>query len=117
MVALEASGQMDKGKQFVELPEELTASPETMPSTGAPAPEWEKQYGKAFRFAKTPQGAVEGGADPGTVSLVTPENGDAWDSWEAVDDAHLSTIKSRWAHMWNNAGGYKQRQVLKHLGD
>ena len=104
----------ERGKQF---PEEFTASPGTMQSTGEAAPDWNKHYGKAFRFAKTPANAVTGGAAPGTISLVTPENCDAWDSWDSVDENHLSTLQGKWNSMWENAGGYKQRQVLANLKD
>lgn len=102
--------------QFV-LDSSMTASPKTMAHTGKTAPDWDTHYGKAFRLAETPKGAatVNGSvvdSKPGTVSLVTPYNGDAWKSWPEASDETKSNFKSNWSNIWDSSGGYKQRQVL-----
>jgi hypothetical protein len=91
---------------------DMTASPSTMGSTGAPPPNWEANYGKSFRLATTPQDAVEGGATPGTVSLITPYNQDAWNNWKDAPAEATTNFKNNWSDIWHNTGGYKQRQVL-----
>jgi len=103
----------ERGPQF--LYPSMTASPETMADTGADTPDWDTHYGKAFRFAVTPEGAVEGGAKPGTVSLVTPHNKDAWTDWEPIPEKHAAKFKKNWNKMWRSTGGYKQRQVLSSM--
>lgn len=96
---------------------DMQASKETMKHTGEKAPDWDTHYGTAFRFAETPKGAatVNGkavNASPGTVSLVTPYNGDAWKSWPEASNEAKTNFKSNWGSMWDTAGGYKQRQIL-----
>ena len=99
----------------------MKASPLTMQSTGAKAPNWDKHYGKAFKLVKTPPGArtnLNGktlGDEEGTVSLVTPMNGDAWNKWEEADSGTKNNFKKNWGSIWSNTGGYKQRQVLHHI--
>jgi len=103
---------MKQGQQFSSLSSSMTASPETMSDTGADAPDWGTNYNKTFRFAVTPKGAVEGGAKPGTVSLVTPHNTDAWTEWESIPEEQAKKFKKNWRNIWRTTGGYKQRQVL-----
>jgi hypothetical protein len=103
------------------LSSDMKASPLTMKSTGAKAPDWDKHYGKAFKFVKTPSGArrtVNGQSmddEEGTVSMVTPLNNDAWSKWEEADEGTKSKCKKDWDNTWNNTGGYKQRQVLHNI--
>ena len=104
------------GNQF-SLTSDMQSSPATMAHTGEAAPDWDAHYGKSFRFAETPRGAatVNGksvDAAPGTVSLVTPYNGDAWHSWPEASNEAKTNFKSNWGNMWDSAGGYKQRQIL-----
>ena len=103
------------------LSSDMKASPLTMKGTGSPAPDWDRNYGKAFKFVKTPSGArtnLNGqtiGDEEGTVSMVTPMNGDAWSKWEEADESTKSKFKKNWGNTWDNAGGYKQKQVLHHI--
>jgi len=104
---------MDRGPQFLD--QSMTASPDTMADTGADAPDWDTHYGKAFRFAKTPKSAVEGGAKPGAVSLVTPHNAEAWTDWESIPEEQAAKFKENWHKMWRATVGYKQRQILSSM--
>ena len=103
------------------LSSDMKASPLTMKGTGSPAPDWNRNYGKAFKFVKTPSGArtnLNGqtiGDEEGTVSMVTPMNGDAWSKWEEVDQSTKTKFQKNWGNVWSETGGYKQRQVLHHI--
>jgi len=104
------------GDQF-KLTPEMQASEETMAHTGHKAPDWDTNYGKSFRFAETPKGAATVAGKPvetapGTVSLVTPYNGDSWSSWPEASEETRNNFKSNWGNIWDSSGGYKQKQVL-----
>jgi hypothetical protein len=101
------------------LDESMTSSPETMAHTGEEAPDWDKHYGKAFKLVQTPDGSATDSKTgksiktaPGTLSLVTPYNGDAFHAWPEASDEAKSNFKNNWKGIWDSTGGYKQRQVL-----
>jgi len=78
--------------------------------------DYDKNYGKSFRWAYTP----EGQGVPGSFSLVTPENGDAWKNWKPVSDEHHKMLRDKW-HEQKEAGTlvtfvapYKIDQIEKH---
>lgn len=106
---------------LAHLSSDMQASPLTMQSTGIDAPDFDKHYGTAFKLVKTASGArrsINGQSledEEGTVSLVTPMNGDAWSKWEEADSTTKNNFKKNWGKIWNNTGGYKQRQVLHHI--
>jgi len=83
-----------------------------------PAPDWDENYGKTFRFVLAPQqNTFDLNGNPisipvGTLSLITPHNKDAWDTWEEASDEMKATFKTNWEDIWKGAGGYKQQQVL-----
>ena len=110
---------MNPSENQFKLDSSMTASPETMAHTGAAAPDWDTHYGKAFKLVQTPVGAatdVKTGKSiktaPGTISLVTPYNGDSFHSWPEASDEAKSNFKSNWKGVWDSSGGYKQRQIL-----
>ena len=108
---------MPKASRQFQLNKDMTASPGTMNSTGADATYWKTYYGTAFRLATTPKGAatVNGksvDSPEGTVSLITPYNGDAWKAWPEASDEAKTNFQSNWKNIWGSSGGYKQRQVL-----
>ena len=53
------------------------------------------EYGKAFRYACTPTDK-ESNPDGGAISIVTPENGDAWFNWKPVSVSDTLMMRSRW---------------------
>lgn len=98
---------------------DMQSSVSTMAPTGASAPDWDTHYGKAFKLVQTPSGAATDSktgkpvnSAPGTVSLVTPYNGDAFNSWTEASDDVKNNFKSNWNSIWGSTGGYKQRQIL-----
>jgi len=79
-------------------------------------------HGKAFRLATTPPGkSVNAEGEPisderGRVSIVTPENGDAWHHWP---DAHPDTVKhfrENWREIQTTLGGHKRGQIDRVIG-
>jgi len=110
---------MIPSKSQFSLDASMTASPDNMEHTGAEAPDWDTHYGKAFKLVQTPVGAASDISTgkpiktaPGTLSLVTPYNGDSFHSWPEASDEAKSNFKTNWKNVWNSSGGYKQRQVL-----
>ena len=100
------------------LSKDMIASPETMDHSGADAPDWDTHYGKAFKLVTTPEGAATDlsgksiATKPGTLSLVTPYNGDSFHSWPEASEEAKTNFKSNWKNIWDSTGGYKQRQIL-----
>lgn len=79
--------------------------------------DYDKNYGKSFRWAHTPED------QPGTYSLVTPENGDAWTKWKPVNSKQASNLRDNW-HQHKDAGTlhhfvapHKAEQIKKHRVD
>jgi len=49
--------------------------------------DWDENYGKTFKIVKTPEGRQSVGEwNPNLISIVTPENTDAWTDWEEYVD-------------------------------
>jgi hypothetical protein len=75
---------------------------------------WGHNYGKTFKIVKTPEGRQEGGEwSPDLVSVVTPENGDAWTDWEELDPVRLKSWKNNWNQIQKNLGDYKYNQIIR----
>jgi len=53
------------------------------------------EYGKVFRYVYTPTDK-ESNPDGGAISIVTPENGDAWFDWKPVSVADALMMRNRW---------------------
>lgn len=79
--------------------------------------DFDKWHGKAFRLVTTPPGKsvnAEGepiSDEPGRVSVVTPENGDAWKNWP---DAHPDTVRhfrKNWQEIQTTLLPYKRGQI------
>ena len=84
-----------------------------------PFDEW---HGKAFKIVKTPSGkALDRGSgrvlpdDPNRVSIVTPENGDAW-NWPEAAPEHIQKMKLQWKQFNNSkVSRYKKNQILRSI--
>jgi hypothetical protein len=76
--------------------------------------DWTKNYNKSFKFCNTPPSAVEH-YKKGLISLVTPENGNAWISWKEINKNKLKIWKQRWDDIQKTLPDYKYKQILKHL--
>jgi hypothetical protein len=76
-------------------------------------------HGKAFRIARTPSGAAkdaEGNVlpdDSNRWSIVTPENGDAW-NWKSGSKKHIAEAKVQWDKLQSDPDAkYKFDQIRR----
>ena len=83
--------------------------------------DFDKWHGKAFKIAVTPSGkssTKDGKVIPdeaGRMSIVTPENGDAW-NWPSASDEQVSTMRTNWDAIQQDAGGqYKMDQIRRSM--
>jgi len=77
--------------------------------------DWSANYGKNFRLVSTPEGEATrikdgGGQQPGTLSIVTPANGDAWNWPEAPEEAR-NNFKNNWNDIQKNLEPHKYLQI------
>lgn len=87
--------------------------------------DFDKWHGKAFKVVTTPPGkSVASGTDgtpiadePGRVSIVTPENGDAW-NWPDAPAETVSNFKQNWGQVQKDMSGpygYKMDQIRRSM--
>lgn len=91
-------------------------------SLSHPHIDFDTWHGKAFRVVTTPSGQSVSSTtgevipdEPGRVSIVTPENGDAW-HWP---DAHPDTIehfRKNWSEIQTNLADHKRSQIQRAIG-
>ena len=82
-----------------------------------------KWHGKAFRVVKTPSGRatdVKTGAvlpdDPRRVSIVTPENADAW-NWPKADKKQIKSVRKNFDRIQRDPRSqYKMEQIRRSMG-
>jgi len=72
--------------------------------------DWEENYGKRFKFVKTPEGAQIPPTKEATISLVTPANGDAW-GWEEITGDHLEQLRRNWPEIQKTLAPHKRVQI------
>ena len=77
--------------------------------------DWDKNYGKTFKLVHTPEGQQSRGAQwsPDLVSVVTPENGNAWKTWKEVPINVLANWKANWNNIQNSLGQHKYDQIIR----
>jgi hypothetical protein len=77
--------------------------------------DWNSNYGNTFKIVHTPEGRQSVGAtwSPDLVSVVTPENGDAWTSWKEVSPQLLAQWKNNWNDIQQSLGQHKYDQILR----
>lgn len=77
---------------------------------------WDENYGKSFKLVKTPYGAQSGGKwKPNLVSIVTPENTNAWYEWEELSDEKLDMWKENWDNIQKTLGNHKYNQIIRNM--
>lgn len=77
-------------------------------------------HGKAFKIVTTPPGkSVKSNTDstpvanePGQVSIVTPENGEAW-NWPDAPAETINNFKQNWGNIQSGIAGYKMEQIQR----
>ena len=77
--------------------------------------DWDKNYGKTFKLVHTPEGQQSRGAQwsPDLVSVVTPENGNAWKTWKEVPSNILANWKTSWNNIQHSLGQHKYDQIIR----
>jgi len=77
--------------------------------------DWNSNYGKTFKIVKTPEGKQSKGTswNPNLVSVVTPENGKAWQNWIEVDKQTLKNWKKNWSEIQKSLANYKYNQIIQ----
>ena len=76
---------------------------------------WDENYGKTFKLVHTPEGRQSEGSKwtPDLISVVTPENGNAWNSWKEVPFEILSKWKINWNQIQKSLGQHKYDQIIR----
>jgi len=77
--------------------------------------DWEDNYGKSFKLVRTPEGKQSEGTpwSPDLVSVVTPENGEAWTNWPEVDKETLLNWQKNWPQIQKSLGQHKYDQIIR----
>jgi hypothetical protein len=93
-----------------------------MSKSKKPYLKFDELHGKAFRVAQTPPGQAKDSRtkeilpdDPNRYSIVTPQNGDAWD-WPDAPPEAVQHAKLNWKQfMTDKKSRYKVRQIRKSM--
>jgi hypothetical protein len=75
--------------------------------------DWDENYGKAFRIVHTPKDAVDGEWNSDLISVVTPENGESFYTWEEVPFDTLMSWRENWDEIQRSLGDYKYKQIIR----
>lgn len=77
--------------------------------------DWDSNYGKTFKLVHTPEGQQSNGSQwsPDLVSVVTPENGEAWTTWREVSNNILTNWKANWDRIQKSLGDHKYEQIIR----
>lgn len=67
-------------------------------------------YGKAFRLVHTPEGATDNWHE-GLISVVTPENSNAWTDWIEVPKETINKFREN--NVLSNLADYKRQQIIR----
>ena len=74
--------------------------------------DWDSNYGKTFRIVHTPEGATENW-NPDLISVVTPENSNAWFEWVELPEEKLTRFKKNWDEIQKTLPNYKYEQIIR----
>ncbi len=75
--------------------------------------DWNENYGKTFKLVHTPEGRQSGEWSPNLVSVVTPENGDAWTDW--IELENTDSWKENWDNIQKSLGDHKYNQIIRSM--
>jgi hypothetical protein len=77
---------------------------------------WDENYGKSFKVVHTPEGAQTGGEwNPDLISIVTPENSNAWYEWEELPEEKLMGWKENLDGIQKGLGVHKYNQIIRSM--
>lgn len=94
--------------------------PHTMNITGpnmlkpgtAPAPEWDKHYGTAFKWGFVPkENSLDKNPKSDQIGLIAPISPDFHKWQDASADPRVKEMKNNWGKTWSNIPRYKQNQI------
>ena len=79
--------------------------------------DWDKNYGKSFKLVYTPEGAQSGVEwTPDLISIVTPENTNAWYEWEELPMEKLMGWKEKWDDIQKTSlAVHKYNQIVRSM--
>ena len=79
--------------------------------------DWQANYGKTFKVVNTPEGRQSEGTPwiPDLVSVVTPENGDAWTQWPEASEETLTNWQKNWDNIQKSLGQHKYDQIIRSM--
>ena len=79
--------------------------------------DWDENYGKSFKLVHTPEGAQSGVEwTPDLISIVTPENTDAWYEWEELPEEKLMGWKENWDNIQKTTlAVHKYNQIVRNM--
>jgi hypothetical protein len=78
--------------------------------------DWDENYGNSFKIVHTPEGAQTGGEwNPDLISIVTPENTNAWYEWEELPEEKLIGWKENWDKIQKGLGDHKYNQIVRSM--
>jgi len=79
--------------------------------------DWDENYGKSFKLVHTPEGAQSGVEwTPDLISIVTPENTNAWYEWEELPVEKLMRWKGNWNDIQKTAlAVHKYNQIVRSM--
>ena len=80
--------------------------------------DWDENYGNSFKIVHTPEGAQTGGEwNPDLISIVTPENTNAWYEWEELPEEKLIGWKENWDRIQKGLGDHKYKQIVRSMSN
>jgi hypothetical protein len=80
--------------------------------------DWDENYGNSFKIVHTPEGAQTGGEwNPDLISIVTPENTNAWYEWEELPEEKLMGWKENWDGIQKGLGTHKYNQIVRSMSN
>ena len=80
--------------------------------------DWDENYGNSFKIVHTPEGAQTGGEwNPDLISIVTPENTNAWYEWEELPEEKLIGWKENWDKIQKGLGDHKYNQIVRSMSN
>lgn len=77
--------------------------------------DWESNWDKTFKITVTPEGAADKKVPEGTVSIVTPLNGDAWTQWPEADHEIIENFRKNWSSIQKKLADYKYKQIIRSM--
>ena len=79
--------------------------------------DWDENYGKSFKLVHTPEGTQSGVEwTPDLISIVTPENTDAWYEWEELPEEKLMGWKENWDNIQKTTlAVHKYNQIVRNM--